>query len=305
MNEIKHVLIVGGTHGNELTGIYLIKKFQRFPDLMARSSFNSSTLLANPEAHKHMRRYVDEDLNRCFRQQDLINPQRSSYEAQRAKQINQQFGTKGSDPADVIIDVHSTTSNMGLTLILADRHPWSVSLAAYLTTIYPTLKVLDSGLAQTSKQDAPYLDSISKFGCTVEIGAVPQGVLDATLFQQAEALTHTILDYIEAYNRRVSLSLPDQVTVYQTTKRIDYPRDESGEIMAMVHPQLQLCDYAPLHFGNPLFITFDNQTILYEDNLTVYPVFINEAAYYEKGTAMAFTQPVQLSVTAWSDHDEH
>lgn len=299
MNDIKHVLIVGGTHGNELTGIYLIKKFQRLPELMTRPSFNSSTLLANPEAHKQMKRYVDEDLNRCFRQQDLANPRRFSYEAQRAKQINQQFGAEGTRPADVIIDVHTTTSNMGLTLILADCHAWSVGLAAYLTTLYPFLNVLDSGLAQKSKQDAPYLDSISRFGCTVEIGAVPQGVLDAAVFQQAEALIQDILDYVEAYNQRAPISLPDQVTAYQTIQRIDYPRDESGEIMAMIHPKLQSCDYAPLHPGDPMFITFDGQTICYEGSLTVYPVFINEAAYYKKGTAMAFTQPIHLSVSAW------
>ena len=31
MNHIKRVAIVGGTHGNELTGIYLVKKFDRAP----------------------------------------------------------------------------------------------------------------------------------------------------------------------------------------------------------------------------------------------------------------------------------
>lgn len=41
------------------------------------------------------------------------------YEVQRAKEINQMFGPKGSpDAYDVIIDLHNTTSNMGATLIL-------------------------------------------------------------------------------------------------------------------------------------------------------------------------------------------
>lgn len=297
MHEIQRVLIVGGTHGNELNGIYLVKKFQRFPHLIARSSFDSFTLLANPKAHEQMKRYVDEDLNRCFRQQDLNNAQLSSYEAQRAKQINQWFGTESSQPVDVIIDVHSTTANMGLTLILADRHPWSVGLAAYLSMMHPTLKVLDSGLGQNSKQDAPYLDSISKFGCTVEVGAVAQGVLNAVLFQQTEALVHSILDYIEAHNQKTLLLQQNTVTVYQTTQRIDYPRNESGEITAMIHPQLQFQDYVPLHPGDPMFITFDGKDICYEGTATVYPVFINEAAYYEKGTAMAFTQPIQLPIS--------
>lgn len=41
------------------------------------------------------------------------------YEVQRAKEINQIFGPKGSpDAYDVIFDLHNTTSNMGSTLIL-------------------------------------------------------------------------------------------------------------------------------------------------------------------------------------------
>ena len=50
MNQIKRVAIVGGTHGNELTGIYLVKKFDRAPELIGRSTFETITLLANPKA---------------------------------------------------------------------------------------------------------------------------------------------------------------------------------------------------------------------------------------------------------------
>ena len=46
-------------------------------------------------------------------------------------------------------------------------------------------------------------------------------------------------------------------------------------------------------------LTFDGQEILYEGTSTVYPIFINEAAYYEKGIAMCLTQKktVNLSTT--------
>ena len=65
----------------------------------------------------------------------------------------------------------------------------------------------------------------------------------------------------------------------------------------MIHPNLQSKDYQPLHPGDPLFITFDGETINYEGNATVYPVFINEAAYYEKSTAMCLTRKREISVT--------
>jgi len=63
-----------------------------------------------------------------------------------------------------------------------------------------------------------------------------------------------------------------------------------GEIQAMIHPRLQFTDYQPLHPGEPMFLTFEGDEIVYEGKSTVYPVFINEAAYYEKGIAMYLTQ---------------
>jgi aspartoacylase len=63
----------------------------------------------------------------------------------------------------------------------------------------------------------------------------------------------------------------------------------------MIHPQLQGRDYEELKPGDPLFLTFDGKTIYYEEESSVYPVFINEAAYYEKGIAMCFTRKEQVS----------
>ncbi len=56
---IRRVAIVGGTHGNELTGVYLVKKFQQFPDLIYRQSLDCTTLLANPRAIAANRRYIE------------------------------------------------------------------------------------------------------------------------------------------------------------------------------------------------------------------------------------------------------
>ena len=50
IRPIKKVAIIGGTHGDEMTGIYLIKKFQKNPHLIKRESLEIITLLANPKA---------------------------------------------------------------------------------------------------------------------------------------------------------------------------------------------------------------------------------------------------------------
>ena len=56
MEKISRVAIVGGTHGNEFTGVYLIKKFERTPEIIKRPSFETLTLLANPQAFQARKR---------------------------------------------------------------------------------------------------------------------------------------------------------------------------------------------------------------------------------------------------------
>ncbi|MHC5826422.1 MAG: succinylglutamate desuccinylase/aspartoacylase domain-containing protein, partial [Nostoc sp.] len=67
-------------------------------------------------------------------------------------------------------------------------------------------------------------------------------------------------------------------------------------IFGMIHPQLQDKDYQALNPGDPIFLTFDDQTIVYQGTSTVWPIFINEAAYYEKGIAMCLTQRQQINI---------
>ncbi|NJK67595.1 MAG: aspartoacylase [Microcoleus sp. SU_5_3] len=299
MNQIKRVVIFGGTHGNELTGIYLVKKFDRAPDLIERSTFETIAMLANPKACEIGKRYVDTDLNRCFLRQDLENTHLSSYEALRAQEIYRIFSSTKAQKSDLIVDLHSTTANMGITLILAVQHPFNLSLAAYLTSVYPELKIVAS---VTSNQDSSALRSISEWGFTLEVGPVAQGVLDARLFQQTEEIIGTMLDWVETYNQGTIAPIESPLTIYQTVRAIDYPRNEKREIQAMIHPDLQFRDYKPLNPGDPMFLTFDGESVLYEGKSTVYPIFINEAAYYEKGIAMCFTQKQivsQLAIDSW------
>lgn len=291
INQIKRVAIVGGTHGNELTGAYLVKKFEQSPSLIKRSSFESLTLLANPKAFAVGRRYIERDLNRCFKSENLSNPTLLSYEDSQAKAIEQILRPKGHPNVDVIIDLHSTTANMGLTIILINDHPFNLRLAAYLSSINPLVNVYRW---QQSGQESPFLRSICKLGCAIEVGPIAQGVLNATLFQQTEELIHAVLDYLNAYNQGKSLLVPS-MTLYQCVEIIDYPKNQRGELQAMIHPQLQSRDYKPLNPGEPMFLMFDGQTIAYEGKSTVYPVFINEAAYYEKGIAMCLTEKQHIS----------
>lgn len=293
MSLIRRVAIVGGTHGNERTGVYLVKKFEQFPKLIERPSFETITLLANPNAIALNRRYLERDLNRCFGNQDLANSELTSYEDRRAKEIAAQLGPKTHPQADVIIDLHSTTANMGLSLLPSSTHPFNLRLAAYLSQLYPTVRVC---CGVQCNQDSPMLRSLSPLGFTIEVGAIAQGVLNAHYLQQTEMLIFAVLDYLEALNCSEVLPIPASLTVYQAIASIDYPRDAIGELQAAIHPNLQFQDYQPLEPGEPMFLTFADTSILYQGESTVFPVFINEAAYYEKGIAMTFTQKQQFEL---------
>jgi succinylglutamate desuccinylase len=298
---IKRVLLVGGTHGNELTGIYLIKKFEQYPDLIRRSSFETLTLLGNPRAVEACVRYIDQDLNRSFDFQKLKHQdQFSPYENQRAREIKAKFGQAGSTLIDLVIDQHSTTSNVGFMLILDKHDEFTLGLAAYLTSSHTSVKVYSS---VGSHRNLDSLRSIAQYQIGIEVGPICHGTLHAELFRDNEAIIQAILDYLEKYNSNTVVLEESPLKLYQYVGVIDYPRNKTGEIQAMIHPQLR--DYETLNPGDPMFLTFSGEAIIYQGTLPVNPVFIGESAYMEKGIAMILTQKKQLHLSELIDNSLH
>ena len=66
--NLKNVVVVGGTHGNEYTGVWCINALDRSSEKihLTYPSLNITTLLGNPEAHLANKRFIHEDLNRQF-----------------------------------------------------------------------------------------------------------------------------------------------------------------------------------------------------------------------------------------------
>jgi succinylglutamate desuccinylase len=293
--KIKRVAIVGGTHGNELTGVILVKKFLQYAQLVRRQSFETVCLLANPQAIDLTRRYIDRDLNRCFDRHDLANPALTGYEDNLAKQLFARYGSSGTEPLDVIFDLHSTTANMGTTIIPISDSPANLQLAAYLSSLDPTIRVY---LGLHSGQSSPMLRSMAHLGCTIEVGAISQGVVDAKIFQNVERLVLAALDYVDNLNQGVPMTIPKTVNVYRAIEAINYPRNGQNELTAMIHPDRQHQDYQPISPNDPLFIDLQGKTIYYQGTKNVSPVFINEAAYYEKGVAMILTEKQTIEVAS-------
>ncbi|MCH9741389.1 MAG: aspartoacylase [Epsilonproteobacteria bacterium] len=290
---IKKLAITGGTHGNELTGVYLVKKWQKSPELIKRSNFETITQLMNKRAITEVRRYVDQDLNRSFGLKDLANDNLENYESKLAKELNSQLGKKGSDnpKVDFIVDLHTTTANMGLSIVVSNPSRITWRAIAYLCKMEPLLRVYRW---QGDIENA-FVDSISPHGFAIEVGAVPQGVLRADLFLQTEALIYHLLDYVEKENSGEDLGLANEIEIYDHEVLVDYPRDKEGDIVAMVHQERQDRDFTLIEQGDPLFLTLDNETISYEGDPR-YTLFVNEAAYYEKGFAMTLARKRQVEI---------
>ena len=86
------VLVIGGLHGNEPLGLEVCAKLEKLnlPQV--------DVLYGNPEAINQNRRYIDEDLNRCF-----PGDASGSLEQSRAAEIMKQAAGY-----DIVIDFHNT-----------------------------------------------------------------------------------------------------------------------------------------------------------------------------------------------------
>jgi aspartoacylase len=295
MDSIKQVAIVGGVHGNEFSGIYLLKHYQAHAELINRSSFTTELVWANPEAHYANKRYLHSDLNRQFKTLDLANPTLANYEQSRAKVLNAQLGPKGNARVDLLIDLHNTTSNMGACLILTQAGPFYNKLAAYVKMVMPEA-IISRDEDDFAAEDHALMCTLGRYGVLVEVGPQPQSVLRQDVLELMDAMTRHILDFVELYNSNTLPELPKQTEAFRYLRSIKLPMNEKGERIGMVHKNVQDNDYQPIHPGDPIFTLFDGSEICYDGDTTVYPTFINEAAYYDNNLAMSLNEKVIISL---------
>ena len=67
MPKLSRVAVCGGTHGNELSGVYLVRERLKTRKKVEEDELVSvMTVMSNPRAVQQGRRYTETDLNRCF-----------------------------------------------------------------------------------------------------------------------------------------------------------------------------------------------------------------------------------------------
>ncbi len=284
---IKKMAIVGGTHGNEFTGVYLLEKLKQE---LSIEQVEIDYLLANPKAFNAVKRYIDRDLNRCFKLEDLANTDLIGYENQRAKELNQWLGPKGNAKTDFIIDLHTSTAPMGINLVLIKADPFHLRLVDYVQQ-----RLDDVTITWEDLPDHHFLMSIADKHMLIEVGATPQGVLRQDVFEKTEATVHCIAEFIELYNGNKLPKPSDSVEVYKYFDVAYLPQNKQGETIGMVHKNIQDRDFLPLKKGEPIFKLFNGKQIYYNGE-DCYISFINEAAYYDEKKAFSMSKKILIDI---------
>jgi succinylglutamate desuccinylase len=274
------VLVFGGTHGNEWTGVYAIRKFA---DALRRDvpGLSVEFILANPEAFALNRRFKDEDLNRAF--QFLNEARPGSFEHRRARELRDRIQAAPC----FVIDLHTTTSRMGNTVIITREHPLNLRIAAELVARLPDTRAILS-----PDPHRKYLVSQSDTGLMIEVGPVANGVLDATALAGTRAVLAKTLRALATPSNLTKTTLE----IYEEIEDVYYPQDEAGELLAYIHEGFQGSDFDPVNGEYAPFRAFDGKEIKRLTSETRYPIFINEAAYYPTKLAYTLCRKKVLSI---------
>lgn len=312
MKFVKNVFVVGGTHGNERGGVHLARAFNLLATTTtAWPNLSVQGVVANERAVVQNTRYVDEDLNRCFTAKRLEAPPSATattYESRRALELNALLGPKSLDPststarADFIFDLHNSTSNTGMMLCLHRNDLLAREVAAHLQTLDPQVKIVH--WSKALGDDQPFLPTLGKSGMTVELGSVCHGTTNLIAMERVKLLLDRGLAYL---NRRAGLTALElerqsqvkRISIGERLAQVDFPRDPvTGDAAAFIHSKLQgMEELGPEGFlveGQTLFaqldgttpvVQFDSRNYPAASNNRLYPVFVNEAAYFEKQTA--------------------
>jgi len=292
---VQRILIVSGTHGNEINPIWAVKQFDREKNKF-KNDIEYEYIIGNPIAYEKGCRYIDLDLNRSFREiKNLDHQNNSFYEIDRANFLVEQFGIKGNKPCQIAIDLHTTTANMGTSIVMYGRRLKDFCLAAILQNKFG----LPIYLHERDKAQTGFLVEAWPCGLVIEIGAVAQNFYHPIIVNRFLIIINSLREEIDKLKNKF-IELPAELIVHVHQGSIDYPRNEEGSIDGLIHPERINKDWKMIKKGDPLFLDSKGSIHKYDGDQLIWPVFIGEVAYVEKKIAMSYTKKeVIYSTNEW------
>ena len=104
----------------------------------------------------------------------------------------------------VVIDLHTTTSNMGITLIIPEGDALMSAAASYVLhkcqSRYGEHEAQILMHALPERQDRMNLSSCGRHGFTIEVGPTPQGVLRHDVVEKTEVAMRALLEFLHLHN---------------------------------------------------------------------------------------------------------
>ena len=162
------LLIFGGIHGDEVCGPEALIRIKREIEEGILTLARGTLILvpvANPQARKENKRFIEENLNRIFKTWEIAD----TYEKQLANLL-----TETVQRCDYLLDVHSMTAKSEPTVFIDFPTSENRALAAVLGMRYailgwPELYEKHGGIID-SYDTTLYANSLGKHGVIVECG---------------------------------------------------------------------------------------------------------------------------------------
>ena len=105
----KNIVVLGGVHGNEVCGVKVLKKLIPILEIIkGKVTF----IFANLKAIKQNKRFIEQNLNRCFLK-NQSNKIRNSLEGKTAREIMPYL-----DEADLMLDIHASFTPKSIPFVI-------------------------------------------------------------------------------------------------------------------------------------------------------------------------------------------
>ena len=289
-----------------------------------------------------------ERMDRCDIRNESCSKLPSSlpHERVRAREIEALLGPKFAAPgggvggvccedpaAEVVIDLHTTTTNMGVSLIIPEGDPLMAAAAAYALQKCRDKYGTDGAWclmhSLPERRDRMNLISCGKHGLTIEVGPTPQGVLRHDAVEKTETALLALLEFLHRRNKELEDTVNGAATINapippmllehlrktypggttpcyrsapavrpgELSGKISWPSDPTNPNFPalMVHKSVQDRDFQPIRKGDPLFVHLNGTVVPYDGSHgeEVYLVFINEGGYYYQSSGTGIGVAVQ------------
>ena len=186
------VLLVAGTHGNEINGIWLFDEWKKSSFLINTHGIKTFKVIGNPEAKKAGKRYIHHDLNRSFKEESFLSINSANFEERRAAELLNLYGKAGENPCQIALDFHTTTASMGSCIVVYGRRDADLALASLIQNQLG----LPIYLHESDQKQTGFLVESWPCGLVVEIGPIGQGLLNSRIISQTKLILETLMEQI-------------------------------------------------------------------------------------------------------------